>query len=83
VACLSNFYLRQEYRSSGLGLKLFNLAMNWLESFTDVNTRFVFVSNGNEEALKFYLDYGIIFNHDVFAGFIQATYKNKGSKLIT
>ena len=33
---------------------------------------FVYISNGNDDALKFYLQHGFIFSHHVFGGFIQA-----------
>lgn len=77
TGCLSNLYLRNEYRSSGLGLKLFNTAMEWLESFPDVNLTFVYISNGNDAALKFYLEHGFTFSHDVFGGFITAACRVK------
>jgi len=77
VGCLSNLYLRDEYRSLGLGSKIFNMAMEWLESFEDVNITFVYISNGNDKALSFYLKNGFIFSHDVFGGFIKAAYKHK------
>lgn len=77
IGCLSNLYLRDEYRGLGLGTKLFDMTMEWLESFSDVDLIFVYISNGNDAALKFYLDHGFIFSHDVFGGFIQAAYKRK------
>ena len=33
---------------------------------------FVYISNGNDDALKFYLQHGFTFSHHVFGGFIQA-----------
>lgn len=77
IGCLSNLYLRKEYRGSGLGTKLFHLTMEWLGSFPDVNLTFVYVSNGNDPALKFYLNHGFTLSHDVFGGFIKAAYKLK------
>lgn len=77
IGCLNNLYLRDEYRGSGLGLKLFDKAMEWLESFSDVHLIFVYISNGNDAALKFYLRSGFTFSHDVFDGFIKAAYKQK------
>lgn len=77
IGCLNNLYLRKKYRGSGLGLQLFNIAMGWLESFSDVDLTFVYISNGNDEALKFYVDHGFIFSHDVFGGFIKSAYKYK------
>lgn len=74
IGCLSNLYLREAYRGIGLGTKLFNMTMEWLASFPDVNLAFVYISNGNDAALRFYLDHGYTFSHDVFGGFIQAAY---------
>lgn len=75
AGCLNHLYLREEYRGMGLGGKLFDPAMEWLESFEDVNVTFVYVSNGNDPALRFYLNRGFTFSHDVFGGFIKAAYK--------
>lgn len=77
IGCLNNLYLRAEYRGSGLGGRLFDIAMEWLESFSDVNLIFVYISNGNDAALQFYLNRGFTFSHDVFGGFIKAVYKQK------
>ena len=49
--------------------------MEWLESFSDVNVIFVYISNGNDAALDFYLKNGFIYSHDVFGGFIKTAYK--------
>jgi len=77
IGCLNNLYLRSEYRCSGLGSKLFDMTMEWLESFPDVDLTFVYVSNGNDGALRFYLNHGFTLSHDVFNGFIKAAYKLK------
>jgi GNAT superfamily N-acetyltransferase len=77
IGIVSNLYFRQEYRGIGLGKKLLTMAMEWLESFDDVNLIFVYVSNGNDTALDFYLSNGFTFSHDVFGGFIHAAYKAK------
>ncbi|HPL52655.1 MAG TPA: GNAT family N-acetyltransferase [Bacillota bacterium] len=75
IGCLNNLYLRDQYRQLGLGSKLFEMSMKWLESFADVNLIFVYISNGNDAALNFYLKHGFTFSHDVFGGFIKAAYK--------
>ena len=75
VGCLNNLYLKENYRGLGIGQKLFDLTMDWLESYSDVGVVFVYISNGNDQALKFYLANGFTFSHDVFSGFIQAAYK--------
>lgn len=77
IGCLSNLYLRESYRCTGLGSKLLHIAMEWLESFADVDLTFVYISNGNDAALEFYLRHGFMFSHDVFGGFIKAAYKYK------
>lgn len=77
IGCLSNLFLRAEYRGSGLGSRLFDITMEWLESFSDVNLFFVYISNGNDAAMQFYLNRGFTFSHDVFGGFIKAAYKQK------
>ncbi|WP_308636894.1 GNAT family N-acetyltransferase [Paenibacillus silvisoli] len=79
VGCLNNLYLRDGYRDKGLGSRLFNLSMDWLESFPDVDLIFIYVSNGNEDALQFYLTRGFAFSHDVFGGFIKALYRYKSA----
>lgn len=77
IGCLNNLYIRDEYREMKLGSKLFALSLEWLESFADVDLIFVFVSNGNDPALHFYLNRGFAYSHDVFGGFIKAVYKSK------
>jgi GNAT superfamily N-acetyltransferase len=77
IGCLNNLYVRDQYRGMGLGSRLFEMSMDWLESFPDVDLVFIYVSNGNDEALDFYLSRGFIFSHDVFGGFIKAVYKFK------
>lgn len=75
IGCLNNLYLRDQYRHLGLGVKLFEMSMEWLAGLIDVNLIFVYISNGNDAALNFYLKHGFTFSHDVFGGFIKAAYK--------
>lgn len=77
IGVVSNLYIRSAYRGTGLGKRLLSMAIEWLESFNDVRLMFVFVSNGNDRALRFYQNQGFTFSHDVFGGFIQAVYKAK------
>lgn len=70
VGCLANFYIEEGYRDLGIGSKLFNMSMEWLESFPDVDDYFVFVSNGNEKALEFYKRKGFAYSNEVLDGFI-------------
>ncbi|GHT80515.1 hypothetical protein FACS1894130_11810 [Spirochaetia bacterium] len=75
VGCISNLYLREQYRNLGLGEALFKLAMEWLESIPDMEANFVYVSNGNDDAMKFYLNHGYTPSHEVYGGFINALQK--------
>jgi GNAT superfamily N-acetyltransferase len=77
VGCLNHLFFKASYRGMGIGSKLLNMAMEWLESFPDVNVSFVYISNGNDDALDFYIKHGFTFSHDVFGGFIKAAYKFK------
>ncbi|MCL1941365.1 MAG: GNAT family N-acetyltransferase [Synergistaceae bacterium] len=77
IGCLSNLYIRDGYRGLGLGAKMLGMAMDWLESFDDVELIFVYISNGNDAAMDFYLKHGFKFSHDVFGEFIKAAYKIK------
>lgn len=70
VGCLSQFYIKESYRNYGIGSKLFDLSMEWLNQFKDVDDRFIFVSNGNEDALEFYKRKGFIVSHEILDGFI-------------
>jgi GNAT superfamily N-acetyltransferase len=81
IGCLNNLYVRDQYRHMGLGSRLFDMSMEWLESFQDIDLVFIYVSNGNDEALNFYLHRGFTFSHDVFGGFIKALYKFKNTPL--
>jgi len=72
--CLNNLYLRDQYQHKGYGVKLYDMAMRWMKSFDDVDIVFVYISNGNDSALEFYLRHGFIFSHKVFGGFILAAY---------
>lgn len=77
IGCLSNLYFRDKYRGLGLGSKMFKMSMEWFESFPDIELIFIYVSNGNDEALKFYLSRRFTFSHEVWGGFIKAVYKFK------
>lgn len=70
VGCLSQFYIKEGYRSAGIGSVLFQKSMDWLNSFTSISDLFIFVSNGNEDALKFYQNKGFIISHQILDGFI-------------
>ncbi|MEO2076335.1 MAG: GNAT family N-acetyltransferase [Bacillus sp. (in: firmicutes)] len=70
VGCLSQFYIKEGYRSQGIGSVLFEKSKDWLRSFPSIDDLFIFVSNGNEEALKFYHDKGFKISHQILDGFI-------------
>jgi len=70
VGCLSQFYIKDAYRNSGIGSALFSISMEWLNSFNDIDDLFIFVSNGNGNALKFYQGKGFKVSHDILDGFI-------------
>ncbi|MFF2089451.1 GNAT family N-acetyltransferase [Paenibacillus sp. NPDC058174] len=70
VGSLSQFYIKDGYRKHGIGSKLFQLSMNWLSEFDYVKDRFIFVSNGNDDALEFYKRKGFAVSHQILDGFI-------------
>jgi ribosomal protein S18 acetylase RimI-like enzyme len=70
VGCLSQFYIKDDYRSKGIGSTLFDRSMDWLKSFEEIDDIFIFVSNGNDNALKFYQSKGFKVSHDILEGFI-------------
>lgn len=70
VGSLSQFYIEEGYRHIGIGTILFNKSMEWLSSFKSINDMFIFVSNGNDNALNFYLSKGFKVSHQILDGFI-------------
>jgi GNAT superfamily N-acetyltransferase len=70
VGCLSQFFIKDEYRNKGIGSVLFNMSMDWLNSFKSISDIFIFVSNGNDNALKFYQSKGFKISHQILDGFI-------------
>lgn len=70
VGCLSQFFIKEGYRNQGIGTVLFNKSMDWLNSFPSIHDVFIFVSNGNDHALKFYLGKGFRISHQILDGFI-------------
>lgn len=70
VGCLSQFYIKEEYRQKGIGSILFHMSMKWLSEFDDVEDYFIFVSNGNNRALEFYKEKGFVVSHEILDGFI-------------
>lgn len=70
VGCLSQFYIKKKYRNIGIGSVLFRESMDWLKSYTSVKDLFIFVSNGNDNALEFYQGKGFKISHQILDGFI-------------
>lgn len=70
VGCLSQFYIKEDYRNLGIGSILFQRSMEWLNSNNSISDIFIFVSNGNENALKFYTSKGFKISHQILDGFI-------------
>jgi len=77
VGHLNNLYVQKKYQNMSLGKKLFDLSMEWLESFDEINLILVHVSNGNQKAYDFYIKNGFKFSHDILGGFIKCLFKFK------
>lgn len=77
VGCLSQFYIKEEYRQYGIGSKLFKMSIEWLKQFEDIEDYFIFVSNGNNNALEFYKRKGFNVSHEILDGFITVYRNNK------
>jgi ribosomal protein S18 acetylase RimI-like enzyme len=75
VGCLSQIYIKDEYRQYGIGSKLFDMSMDWLVQFDDVEDYFIYVSNGNDNALEFYKYKGFTVSHTILDGFITVLRK--------
>ncbi|MFE8700466.1 GNAT family N-acetyltransferase [Cytobacillus sp. FJAT-54145] len=81
VGCLSQFYIKEEYRKYGVGSMLFSMSMDWLRQFSEVEDYFIFVSNGNADALEFYKRKGFNVSHDILDGFITVLRSHKTKSL--
>lgn len=79
VGCLSQFYIKEEYRKYGVGSKLFSMSMEWLKQFEDVEDYFIYVSNGNTDALEFYKRKGFMVSHDILDDFITVLRSGKNT----
>ena len=75
IGCLNNIYIKDGYRNLGLGAEFIRMALSWFKKFSDIEYIFVYISNGNDDALKFYETNGFNLSHDVFGGFITAMFK--------
>ncbi|MBM7662183.1 ribosomal protein S18 acetylase RimI-like enzyme [Bacillus mesophilus] len=81
VGCLSQFYIKEEYRQFGIGSKLFDMSMKWLNQYKEVDDYFIFVSNGNNDALEFYKRKGFTISHQILDGFITVLRSNRSNFL--
>lgn len=70
IGCLAQFYIKPRYRGLGIGSILFKKSMEWLKNFDYIKDIFIYVSNGNQNALKFYQHKGFSISHDILDGFI-------------
>ncbi|MDF2671831.1 MAG: GCN5-related N-acetyltransferase [Clostridiales bacterium] len=70
VGCLSQFFIKEGYRNYGIGSVLFEKSMAWLNSFSSIRDFFIFVSNGNDNGLKFYKSKSFKVSHQILDGFI-------------
>jgi hypothetical protein len=52
------------------------MSMNWLKQFDNVEDYFIYVSNGNEDALEFYKRKGFSVSHTILDGFITVLRSN-------
>jgi ribosomal protein S18 acetylase RimI-like enzyme len=57
VGEIDSLFVEKEYREYGLGDKLMNRALEWLNSY-NVKTKIIGVAEGNENVLGFYKRYG-------------------------
>lgn len=67
---LKLFYLEPKYRGKGIGSKLFDMSMEWIAKF-DTQQIVIFVSLGNDEAMRFYTSRGFEFKKKIFFGMIS------------
>lgn len=81
VGCLSQFYIKDGYRSMGIGSVLFEKSKRWLDSFDGIDDQFIYVSNGNDAALNFYISKGFKISHQILDGFITVLRNSKSDSL--
>lgn len=54
---VDSLFIEKEYRKYGLGDKLMNMSLEWLDS-KQAKTKIIGVAEGNENVLEFYKKYG-------------------------
>jgi len=53
------------------------MSMEWLMQFDDIEDYFIFVSNGNDNALDFYRNKGFSVSNEILGGFITVLRNSK------
>ncbi len=66
---LKLYFIEEPYRGKGIGSKLFKDAMEFIEAHKPEEI-LIYVSNGNEQALNFYMNKGFRFKSVVFGGMV-------------
>ena len=74
LGTFNNLYIKPAYHGHGLGYKLGKEVMEWMQGVDGITGIYVYVSNGNEQVVKFYEKLGFQFSHAVLGGFISAYY---------
>lgn len=62
VGEVDSIYLREEYRSSGIGDNLMKRSLNWMDD-KSIKTKKIVVAVGNEDLLSFYKQYNFFPRH--------------------
>lgn len=70
VGCLSQFYIKPGYRGMKIGSELFQMSMDWIKRYVEINDIFIYVSDGNLDAMNFYISKGFKKSHTILDGFI-------------
>ncbi len=73
---LKLFYLEPEYRGKGIGHALFSQSTAWINGFTTKNI-LIFVTRGNDGAVKFYQSHGFQRRGSMFFGMILRLVQKK------
>lgn len=76
VGCLSQFYIKPEYRGMKIGSRLFSMSMDWMNHYDEILDIFIYVSDGNVDAMNFYLSKGFKKSHEILDGFITVLRNN-------
>jgi diamine N-acetyltransferase len=61
---IDSIFIDKTYRKKGIGTKLMDIALKWLDS-EKVDTKKIIIAHGNEEAFEFYKRYGFYHLHNI------------------